>query len=105
MQNKKTYNEWNFADALQAIRSDDHQWLQTIAKDGMAVNYRSLTGSTLAHAAAYYGHVECLKILIECGADLNIRNKEGAAPADLAKAWGNFGCTKMLNEHAEQQHV
>lgn len=41
-------------------------------------------GDTALHAAAWKGHLECVKILLEHGASTTIHNNERKRPVDLA---------------------
>jgi ankyrin repeat protein len=51
---------------------------------GVNVNARDSSGGTpLAHAA-WFGHVDTVKLLIEKGADLNAKKNDGGTPVLLA---------------------
>ena len=51
------------------------------------------TGWSSLHHAAYYGHYETCKILIQNGAKLHQENHFGATPLHVAAA---RGCVKIL---------
>ncbi|XP_041346648.1 Usher syndrome type-1G protein homolog [Gigantopelta aegis] len=51
---------------------------------------------TPVHQAASEGHVQCLKLLIEHGADVHARDCRDNTPLDLAKLWGHRKCARIL---------
>ena len=48
------------------------------------VNRRSLSGDTALHRAANRGHLDCVKLLVEHGANVQIENTRGQTPLSLA---------------------
>ncbi|KAF2812133.1 uncharacterized protein BDZ99DRAFT_383210, partial [Mytilinidion resinicola] len=51
------------------------------------------------HWAASYGHVECVQLLIDAGADVNVRSDQGVTPMDLATQANQLVVVEML-KHA-----
>lgn len=49
-------------------------------------------GLTPMHQAASEGHVQCMKALIDAGADIDGEDARGHKPIDLAKLWGHKKC-------------
>ena len=56
-------------------------------------------GLTSVHSAAQGGHLECLRLLIENGAEVNSVSKKGETPADLAAQGGHIECFRFLREN------
>ncbi|KAF9973996.1 hypothetical protein BGZ73_002718 [Actinomortierella ambigua] len=53
-------------------------------------------GRTALIAAARYGHVEMVKILLDLDADINHQDNDGATALHCAAAYGNLQCIEML---------
>ena len=51
---------------------------------GLDVNEELLDGVNSLHHAAWFGHVEILRLLIRNGSDVNLRSSEGMRPLELA---------------------
>merc|ERR1719471_351638 len=45
-------------------------------------------GETVLHAAALFGHLKVVRVLLNSGVDRNIKNKEGQTASDLAEEAG-----------------
>jgi len=68
-----------------AVKGDNTRITKLLA-DGTNVNVRDSNGGTpLAHAA-WFGHVETVKLLIEKGADVNAKKLDGATVVALAES-------------------
>lgn len=68
--------------------------LQTLASDGpdqvtALINHRNNSGNTPLHWAALNTHLDCVKALVEAGADIGIKNDAGHDAVFLAErtAW------------------
>lgn len=74
---------------LQTLRSQPEQQQQQQTQ--VIVNHRNLSGNTALHWAALNTHLECVKALVEAGADISIKNDAGLDPVFLAErtAWSN----------------
>ena len=48
-----------------------------IPQEGALVNHRNTSGNTALHWAALNGNLECVKLLVQAGADSSIRNAAG----------------------------
>ncbi|KAL2010484.1 hypothetical protein VTN00DRAFT_6291 [Thermoascus crustaceus] len=77
--------------------------LQTLASDGpnelpSLINHRNNSGNTPLHWAALNTHLDCVKALVEAGADIDIKNDTGHDAVFLAErtAWS-------LEEEQEQK--
>ncbi|XP_078803735.1 serine/threonine-protein phosphatase 6 regulatory ankyrin repeat subunit C isoform X2 [Oryzias latipes] len=60
------------------------------------INMSDDHGRTALHAAASGGNVECLNLLLNCGAELDIKDILGRSPLHYAAANGNSQCTVSL---------
>jgi hypothetical protein len=49
------------------------------------INYRNYTGNTPLHWAALNTHLDCVKVLIEAGADISLKNDAGHDALFLAE--------------------
>ncbi|CAG0903591.1 unnamed protein product [Cyprideis torosa] len=52
---------------------------------GDMLNERDYKGNTPLSCAVQEGHVKCVRLLLEAGADVTIANEEGETPLDLAE--------------------
>ena len=61
------------------------------------VNFFLSDGTTALHVAARYGHLSCLKKLIEVGSDFRIMDIHGNTPLLLSRKWGRTECENYLS--------
>ena len=54
------------------------------------------TGTSALHHSAFYGHEDCVHLLIQAGADVNKRNSEGITPLNEAALLCQFQCVDLL---------
>lgn len=47
--------------------------------------YQNKIGETALHAAAWRGHPECVRLLLDAGANPRIRNQQRQLPIEIAK--------------------
>lgn len=57
----------------------------------------SINGETPLHQAAYCGHSEVIKILLEFGADKNSRTYKEKTPSDLARDEGHIAIAEIID--------
>jgi ankyrin repeat domain-containing protein 42 len=87
-----------------AAYKGDLQALQSLITKGIAgINDRDDTNSTPAHKAAGSGHVECLRWLMEMGADMSLLNEAGETPREVAKRYGQLGCISLLGGESDEE--
>lgn len=60
------------------------------------VNYRNSAGRAAIHRAAYWGHSEVVKMLVERGADVNLPGMNGGSALSSAAAGGNVEIVEFL---------
>lgn len=65
-------------------------------KDPSYINKPSSSGQTPLHKAALNGHEDCVKLLIERGADVNFADKQGRTPMFLAWEKEHKECFKLM---------
>jgi ankyrin repeat protein len=76
-----TSEEYELIDA--AVKGDNTRITKLLAA-GINVDVKDSNGGTPLGHAAWFGHVETVKLLIEKGADVNAKKLDGATPVALA---------------------
>ncbi|MDR2720222.1 MAG: ankyrin repeat domain-containing protein, partial [Nitrososphaerota archaeon] len=77
--------------------SERGQIVKMLIKAGADLNHKmDLLDHSALHAAASNGYVDCLKYLIEGGANVNLSNTEGVTPLHLAAERGYAEIADML---------
>jgi len=73
--------------------------LRQLARYGAEVNATiSENGDSALHLAAFSGHVACVEVLLDLGANPKMKNKFGETPLDNAKAKGHTDVIKILEK-------
>jgi len=67
-----------------------------LLKSGSSPNSQDNNGSIPLHTAAYNGHLDLVKLLVESGADVNMRNCKNQIPLDVARARRKREVTRYL---------
>jgi hypothetical protein len=63
------------------------------------VNVKDVNKDTPLHDAAYYGHIEITRLLLQNGAELNVRNNHGWTPLHYAAFQGHVDILHFLVEN------
>ena len=79
---------------IDAVENDLIDIVQYLIGAGADVNYNN--GATPLYMAAYYGHEQIVKMLIEAGADINVKCVVGWTALQIASARGDENIVKML---------
>jgi NAD/NADP transhydrogenase alpha subunit len=66
------------------------------------VNHRNYSGNTSLHWAALNTHLECVKALVESGADVTVKNDAGHDAVFLAERAAWSASAEEVNEDEEQ---
>ena len=61
-------------------------------------------GLSALSVAAYGGHLDTLKVLLEFGADLTVRRTNGRSPLHQAALSGSVGAIRLLCAHGADAH-
>ena len=67
-----------------------------IAQDSAAVDAISKSGFTALIRAAYRGNPECVRLLLEAGADASLRGKDSRTALEHAEARGHAAVAALL---------
>lgn len=79
-------------------REGDAAMMAALLTKGLPPNLRNHKGDTLLMLAAYHGHVDTVKVLLEHKADPEIRNDNGQSPIAGAAFKGDLAVVKALVE-------
>lgn len=67
-----------------------------VNNDPSAINLQSDNGNTPLHLAAFWGHNEVVKLLLDAGARTDIVNKKNRTALDLAAQYAHENAAKLL---------
>jgi len=79
-------------------RRGDAAMLAALLAKGLPANFRNHNGDTLLMLAAYHGHADAVKVLLEFKADPQIANDKNQLPMAGAAFKGNLAVVKALIE-------
>lgn len=68
------------------------------------INKPSSSGETALHKAAAKGSLDCVKLLVQRGANVNLVDKQGRTPLLIAWDNGHFECHKYMLTSLKQSH-
>lgn len=89
-------DEWPLL--LWAVKTHRSECLEYLVSKGANVHIGDAMGNTPLHKAAYLGHLDCAKILLDHGARLTARNLTQQSPMDLAEIFDRKEMIAFLNE-------
>jgi hypothetical protein len=85
---------------LDAARNGDTARVRELLRKGANANAKDRGGWTPLHWAAFWGHVDVAKLLLEHGADVNAKESVyDATPLHVAAATGHADVARLLLEH------
>ena len=80
--------------------------MKYLVEHGAAVNQRdNMRNKTPLTAAAFDGHAEIIKYLLDHGADINAQSVNGWTALHDAAYIGCFECVKLLVDHGTDLHI
>ncbi|XP_058034443.1 ankyrin repeat domain-containing protein 29 isoform X4 [Ahaetulla prasina] len=86
--------------AFWAARKGNLALLQLLLNSGRVdVDCKDCLGSTALMVASYYGHKECVRELVQQGADINLQRETGATALFFAAQQGHNDIVKLLFEY------
>jgi serine/threonine-protein phosphatase 6 regulatory ankyrin repeat subunit B len=82
-----------------AIRGDNEAVFSAIAKDPGLLEIRDQIGASPLYYAAWHGHTELVRGLIERGAEVTVATTDGLTPLHWAALGGHVEICRMLIDH------
>ncbi len=70
------------ADIIHAAAIGDHESIARFAEEGVDLDRPNADGNSALHTAVFFGHAECVKALLDAGADTNVLDKDGRRPVE-----------------------
>ncbi|KAJ3152121.1 hypothetical protein HDU86_005966 [Geranomyces michiganensis] len=67
------------------------------------INATNADGSTALHWAALNGKLDCVELLLQCGADATIKNNLGRSPSTVAEQQGHMDVVNALLKSFEPE--
>lgn len=82
-----------------AANDGDLKSLESLLVNGADMNdVDDEFGRTALHFAAFNGHLDCIKLLIEKGCAIDAKDKDGSTPLQRAASNNCFDCVQLLVE-------
>ncbi|XP_037592073.1 LOW QUALITY PROTEIN: ankyrin repeat domain-containing protein 53 [Cebus imitator] len=69
-----------------------------LLEKGAALNVQTCNGSTPLHLAAREGLLDCVKVLVQSGANVHAQDAMGYKPIDFCKIWNHRACARFLKD-------
>lgn len=89
-----------------AVLDDDFMLARKlIIVEEVDVNDLCPEGNSVLHLAAAAGHLDCMELLIECGAKVNAKDNFSRTPLEYAVMYGNFDCAEILIDNGADINV
>jgi Ankyrin repeats (3 copies)/Ankyrin repeats (many copies) len=85
----KTIGGYYRTPAVAALAGRHFKLAQVLYRNKSSVEPRGFADTTPLHSAAYYGDLEMVQVLLECGVDVNVQNGNGHTPLVYASASGH----------------
>jgi len=73
--------------------------------DEYQVNEILHEGTTALHIASATGYLDCVLLLLECGANVNYKDDNSRTPLEYAVLYGNFDCASELIKYGANTNV
>jgi len=83
-----------------SISRDDVKAVSNILGHGnVEVNALMPPGISALHQACAIGNVQCIKMLLDYGADIELKTRQGLSSLQIAARYGNFEAAELLIQH------
>ena len=79
-----------------AFWGHDHVVKHLVSDLGANTDVQDVEGDSALHDAARFGHLGCITILVEAGADTTLKNKKGQTAATVAEEYGQAEAVALL---------
>ncbi|XP_013378957.1 cortactin-binding protein 2-like [Lingula anatina] len=90
----------------EATREENVGWLQQLLTAGKCeINEQAWDGNTPLHEAAWCGHTQCVKLLLQHGADTTMRDRDGRTPLHEAACNGRTQCARLLLQQGADTRI
>lgn len=100
---KKKSNNTKLVDSV--LDNDFALLRKLVIVDRVDVNETTSEGTTVLHIASAAGYLECVRLLLECGANVNTKDSQSRTPLEYAVLYGNFDCASELIEFGANTNV
>ncbi|KAL6355599.1 hypothetical protein LRP88_11201 [Fusarium phalaenopsidis] len=90
---------------LDAVRSQNKQYVRALISRGVGLTGRSKQGFTVLHYCAFDNDVAMGQLLIKNGAQLNTKDFHLRSPLRLALSLPSYGFAELLVDRADPNHV
>jgi len=90
----------------EAAFKSDHNLLKTLLEENKEydINEKDKFGNTPLHLASMMGHIDCVAVLTEFGADTNMKNNRGWTPFAEVVSYGNRTAIKSVLKSMKSQN-
>lgn len=85
-----------------AAMNNKYNCIQLLVAAGGLVNCRGLKRNTPLHAAAGAGHLECVRVLLQSGADTSICDDKDRTAAQWAQDKGFDACVSLMRSFRDE---
>ena len=97
---------WKNSKLFDAVLDNDTSAVRTcLITDELDVNEYSPEGISALHIASAAGYLECVELLVECGANVDVSDVNNRTPLEYAVIYGNFECASLLIENGADSKV
>ena len=91
------------------VFADYLQVLHLVSDLGANTDVQDVEGDSALHDAARFGHLGCITVLVESGADSTLKNKKGQTAAAVAEEYGQAEavalCRTLPKRHEQRQAI
>lgn len=102
----KSNKVWRNSKLFDAVLDNDFTDVRRcLISDELDVNEFSPEGTSALHIASAAGYLDCLELLLECGAKVDATDANSRTPLEYAVIYGNFECAALLIEHGADSKV